>query len=558
MRRVGSDACATIVAVFLFTAMALAQQPKADPATGSIEGTVFDAVTGAPIRKAEVRLGGGFVQSGAPPADLRADTDGAGHFAFRGLTAGSYWMNTQHPGYGPPVRGGASQLTLQPGEQKTGIEIRLRPQASLSGHVSDEFGDPVRGCNVSVLQTQRSGGRRSLQGRNSVNTNDRGDYWVQGLEKGRYYVYARCFGEIEAPHPLMPVKDPRKPFMVYAPEFYPSSPDVKGATLVAMTPGVETRGIDFQVHRVPGVTVRGHIDAVDPSLLAGGNVQVQLLPPSLDPAEGAVFGAGMNRNTGDFELHAVIPGSYVLVASSFGRGPVSQTQIPIQVGTTPPDPIHLVLAPAPSMNGAIEVEGDNPTPPKSLQITLQPLGAMFFGQQPQAKVADDGTFTLAGVTPGKWRLYISGATFVKSVTIGERNVSPYAFDLTQGETGPIRIIASNKTGQVRVSASAAGSAALSFLLVPADPDRADTGTMRTVVSGNAAGPTTISGVIPGRYRLYAFTAADTWNQGPDVLKVLEGHSQLVDVGEGDTVQASAEPIDTDEVDDAIKEAQQAQ
>lgn len=91
-----------LCAAILLAATALAQQPlppATEEATGSIEGTVLDAVTGEAIRRAEVILGGTLTQ-GAPQADLRAGTDASGHFAFRALPAGTYWLNAQHANYG--------------------------------------------------------------------------------------------------------------------------------------------------------------------------------------------------------------------------------------------------------------------------------------------------------------------------------------------------------------------------------------------------------------------------------------------------------------------------
>ena len=544
-------------AVLLAASPALAQQPPqpaTEAATGSIEGTVLDALTGEPIRKAEVDLNGAGAQGGAQ-TNLRAGTDASGHFSFRALPAGTYWVNAQHPGHGAASY--PAQTALQSGEQKTGIEIRLAPQGTIRGKVVDEFGAPVANCPVSAIETQYTGGRRRLQPRSGAATNDRGEYWIQGLEKGRYYVSLRCQGELEAPHPLMPARDPRKPTLVYAPQFYPGVPDANGATRLRVTPGIETQGVDFQVRRVSGVTVRVRVDAPDPSVLQ--NVQVQLLPPSLDPSEGAAFGGGLDRRTGEVQIRAVTPGSYVLVAGAPGNGPPYHAQLPIQIGATAPDPIHLVLTAAPAISGTLEVEGDKPPALESLRVTLEPLGnVVFFFQQPQAQVNKDGTFTLPGVTPGRWRLSVSGVSYIKSLSIGDRDVSPYGFDLAPGAAGPIRILASNKTGlvQVTVSAVSGGSDPVNFLLAPVDPERLESGLMRASPAG-PGGQQVIYGVVPGRYRLFAFAGGTNWTmqQLPEVLKALESHGQLVDVGEGDTVQATAELIDAGQLKEAADEAQ---
>lgn len=542
-----------LCAAILLAAAALAQQPSppaTEDATGSIEGTVLNAATGEPIRNAEVELNGAAAQGGAQ-TDLTADTDASGHFAFRALPAGSYWLYAQRDGYEPPWENPPG-ITLLSGQRKTGIEIRLFPPGTISGRVVDEFGAPLADCPVNALQPRSQGGRRSMRVGGSASTNGRGEYSIQGLQVGRYYVSLRCEGELEAPHPLMPARDPRKPILAYAPVFYPGKPDADGATPVKVTPGIETRSVDFQVHRVPAVTVRVRVDVANRSLLQ--RVRVQLLPPSLEYHQGPAFGSNVDRHSGELQIRAVIPGSYVLVAQTSGNGPLYYAQLPLRVGATPPDPIHIVLAPAATMSGTLQVEGDNPPALERLPIMLEPLGGFVF-TRPMALANKDGTFTLADVTPGRWRLSLgpTGMPYVKSLSVGDKDVSPYGFDLAPGAGGPIRILASTKTG--RVAASAGGDGA-SFLLVPADPECFEWGPVR--LGGTASGgQATIQRVVPGRYRLFALNGTEGWSLQqhlPEVLKALEAHAQLVEVAEGQTVQATPELIQADQLKEALAEA----
>jgi len=552
-----SAACTRLFAAILLAAPALAQQPAAtDEANGSIEGTVLDAVTGEPIRKAEVNLSGAAAP-GVPQTDLRAGTDASGHFAFRALPAGAYWLFAQHTNYAYASAPGPARIALQTGEQKSGIEIRLTPQGTISGKVVDEFDAPVANCFVSALRRQSQNGHRSLVNRNGVATNDRGEYWIQGLEKGRFYVAARCGGELEAPHALMPARDPRRPTLVYAPQFYPGVPDANGATRLAVTPGTETQGVDFRVHRVTGVTVRVRVDAPGPSVLQNGNVQVLLLPPSLEPFETGGLGASFDRRTGEFQIRSVTPGSYViLVSTAPGNAPFYQGRLPLQVGATAPDPVRVALAPASEMSGTVEVEGDNPPTLESLSVVLEPLNNLPIPRPPQAHANKDGTFTVTGLTPGRWRLLLWGGPYIKALSIGDRDASPFGFDLAAGTAGPIRILASTKTGQVQAAvAAASGGEAINFLLVPAEPERLDGGLVRSAPAGG--GQATLTGVVPGRYRLFAFDAPPRWDfqELPEVLEALGNRAQLVEVGEGQTVQVTAEPIEAGQLKEALDENQ---
>src|SRR6266699_938074 len=72
--------------------------PPQDQATGkaSIEGSVLDAITHEPVKKATVALNGRM--------GLFAVTDASGHFAFRQLPAGQYNLFANSEKY-PPLQG---------------------------------------------------------------------------------------------------------------------------------------------------------------------------------------------------------------------------------------------------------------------------------------------------------------------------------------------------------------------------------------------------------------------------------------------------------------------
>src|SRR5436305_2102982 len=76
------------------------QQP-AGPATSSIEGQVFHGATGAPLKRASVRLVGigRRQQGGGMPSMLTKETDDAGRFSFTNLEAGRYSLTAERQGF---------------------------------------------------------------------------------------------------------------------------------------------------------------------------------------------------------------------------------------------------------------------------------------------------------------------------------------------------------------------------------------------------------------------------------------------------------------------------
>lgn len=523
-----------------------AQQPAATApeGSGSLEGRVVNQATGEPIRKANVRMGGQASQ-------LVAVTDSGGRFAFRRLPAGMYWLSADHEEFSAPdlMRGAPPQpITLGAGEQKTDLELRLIPQARLSGRVLDEDGAAVSGCGVSVMQHDYQQGRRWLAGRGGDSTNDKGEYRVRGLRPGRYYVFLHCSQELPAPHPLMPRGDPRIPQQVYAAQYYPGVPELTGATKLAVPAGGDVRAIDFQVRRIGAVKVQGHVTAPE----GLGRMPVVLMARSSAAGDTRDVGGGSTDETGHFTISGVPPGSYILAAGSYGEGQGGWGSLPLEVGSTPPDPVELVLSPGVEISGTVEMPRDSAEPespkpagprPAGPRVMLTPVEQMPLPPRvAEASVAEDGTFTLAGVMPGRWRLMLlNAAGYIQSLLIGGQEVSPYSFNVGAGAAAPWRIVIGNQYGEVAASITdtlPAGQGGVSILFMPENPAAAGSG-MEGETGPDAQGHATLR-LRPGRYRAYALESRAPWMymQWSELLEALASRSEAVNVEAGQQTSVS--------------------
>ena len=94
-----------------------------------------------------------------PPQPYSATSDQQGSYVFDGVDAGTYALTAEHAGYltTPYSIGGPassqSLITLKPGQRMTEVNVRLLPQAVLSGRVLDEDGDPI--SRATVMLTRR-------------------------------------------------------------------------------------------------------------------------------------------------------------------------------------------------------------------------------------------------------------------------------------------------------------------------------------------------------------------------------------------------------------------
>ena len=384
---------------------------------------------------------------------MNVTTDQSGRFVLRNLPPGQYWIAAQRPSFGNGSDSGR-QVTLAADEEKTGVEISLMPLASFSGRILDEFNAPIVGCNVNAMKKAGGVGNQRFGGGGSGQpTNDRGEYRVQDLAPGRYYVFARCNSELIAPHPLMALDDPRVPHQVYRAQFYPGTAEQSGATRISVAPGTEVKGIDLQMRRVNAFTVRGRAGTQEGNV-PGVPVNINLSGDGTALFAWNSFGAATDPQKGTFEIHNVPPGSYMLAAATMGEGPRFQARQRIEVGDTAPDPVDVVLSPGADVSGTIETEsrilGGAP------QVNLSSFDPTGMGSSSQATADNDGAFVLHGVFPGRLNLSVGNVPgYIKEFRIGDKQVNPQGFDLAAGTPGPWRIVMGTKVVKFRARSQAA-------------------------------------------------------------------------------------------------------
>ena len=513
----------------------------------SIEGSVLDAVTREPVKKASVTLNG--------RGSLNAVTDASGHFAFRQLPAGQYNLFARSERYpqapGQIDTGQQLSISIAADEQKQDIRLSLIPGALIHGRIVDEDGNAMPHCYVNAMQFRNTGNGRAVQQiSGSSQSDDNGEYRISNLPRGKYYIEARCNQMVPLPHAFVRRASATDlPSLAYAPLLYPGAADLAVAAKVDAAPGVDISGIDFHMAPQRAFTVRGHVGGAD------RNIQLNLAPTdSVRPHPGR--GARVNPSTGEFQIANVLPGSYELIGFAFDEGRSAFGKVSVEVGATPPEPIDLTLAPAPAINGSLSIEGDVKVPMNAVRVMMNPLASRpMMGPQPQAAVQSDGTFTLNPVMPGHWRLHVNGAPgYVKSVKEGDRDVTPW--DLEIG-TSPVqlKIVIGTKFAQVEASlaAQAAGNEPITAILWAANGDPG----IQQTLGMNPQSPTTIS-VQPGRYYACAFATAQPWMlmQNSVLRKALESHCETVEAAEGGTARVQVPLVPTEDVKQLVEKIDQ--
>src|SRR6266576_1656365 len=166
--------------------MAAAQTPEKEknPPSASaasepgfkIGGRVVDAQSGAPVAHAQVRVA---------PVTAReelktAESDDSGAFLFAGLSVGKYALSVQRRGYVAQAYlqhdVHSTSIAVGPGLESENIVFPLGREAAIAGHVTDDYGEPVRDARVMLFQAGLQAGQRAVFSRSAVVTNDLGMY----------------------------------------------------------------------------------------------------------------------------------------------------------------------------------------------------------------------------------------------------------------------------------------------------------------------------------------------------------------------------------------------
>jgi protocatechuate 3,4-dioxygenase beta subunit len=532
------------------------RKPDDLTATGAVSGRVM-TVRGVPIAGAIVQAYGrdNFMPS--------VESDARGRFLIDRLPPGDYRVLAFKRGFITPLPGQARSavdfllgdrstqdriIPLGRGQTVESIDLVLGRGASISGTIVDEFGEPMRDVDVSVLELRAMNGRTralrtSSQG-NSGRTDDRGQYRLYGLQPGTYVVQAVA-GDL-----LSPTNG-------YVPQFHPGTPNIDLATQTRVEVDAAASGIDLTLQPQPARRVRGTLR--DPA----GNPPDQALQVTLTRSSrsGGIQTEPPRTNTnadGTFAFNNISPGEYLVQATANARAEARANvaysqqfaEASVSVGGDDPPPLQMKLSRGATLMGRVVYEGiANLTAPYSA-VTLTAVPApvdrdpLLAANTSGFALLSDNTFEYRGVF-GRSFLSVrprDETWYVKAITYQGRDLADSSFDFGYTETfRDVEILVSGAGAAITGRVTDERAAPVRDYIVALIPTDRSKWILRSrwlkTSRSRQDGTFRLTGIVPGDYWVVAADRLDGTDvagdlQNPEVLDALASRAQRITLGEG--------------------------
>jgi hypothetical protein len=210
--------------------------------------------------------------------------------------------------------------------------------------------------------------------------------------------------------------------------------------------------------------------------------------------------------------------------------------------------VTVTVAAGPNIEGRILWSGPPSIKEDELSVSLR-TAEVNFGFDGQARVTQDGTFSLKDVAEGTYEVSVSGQSkncYIKRVQYGEHDALENGLTMIRGSPAALEIIISSRGASVQGRAldhESLPATGVWVVLVPRSASRAK-GRLNKSVTTDQNGHFDIRGIPPGEYKLFSWddVEQDAW-EDPDFLKEFEEKGKRVEFKEGDqrTVELNTIP-----------------
>ena len=517
------------------------------PATGGfrIAGRAVNALAGAPLVRARVTI----VDTRNPQRTEWTLTAEDGSFEFQKLGAGKYALNgakrgfisaayEQHGQYSTAIVTGAGLDTEH-------LLLRLDPEASLTGTVLDESGEPVRRAVVSLYHEDRQVGVPRIHKVRTEATDDQGAYEFYPLDSGTYFVSAVATPWY-AVHPTSaaagdgrnrPEAD-RSLDVAYPEAYYKDATEPDQASPIPLRGGDR---LEADIHLNPVAAL--HLIYRVPNQGRSPVSLPSLERPTFDGVEEVPHQSWESLAPEVFESGGVPSGAYTVTFP--GMGPESSSlelnldlkEDGQEIDVTRGEPGSRLKAWLHMLGGEM--------PQSQLMVELRNSQSRIVARQ---EVDAKGEAEFDDVAPGKYEVLVRGPqraySLVRVSSLGTESAGD-RINVTAGRSLEVSLLVAGSTTNVQGFATRNGHplAGAMVVLVPKDPEANRTKFRRD--QSDLDGSFDLLKVIPGAYTIVAIE--NGWDldwASPAAIRAYSRHAKTVTVGDN---QASMHLADAVEV-----------
>lgn len=190
-----------------------------------------------------------------------------------------------------------TMLEVMDGQLVEKIPFALPRGGVITGQVTDEFGEPLAGAQVSALRFRYMSGARRLMATGGGTTDDRGAFRIYGLIPGEYFVSGALRTQPMIGMGTSSVASSN--VEGYAPTYYPGTANAVEAQLIVMKVGQETTNVSFSLAATRLVRVAGR------AISSSGEPHVQAfvsVSRRIDTRCPSAFNGANTRADGTFQL----------------------------------------------------------------------------------------------------------------------------------------------------------------------------------------------------------------------------------------------------------------
>jgi len=531
-----------------------------------VSGTIL-SLTGGPVKKATVRLSLADPPLDQRPTSYSGTTDDGGKFTIEDVQPGNYTLQASKTGflsnrYGArtPSAPGAIISVAEDADVEN-LEIKLTPQGTVSGRITDQDGEPVPHAWVFLIHAVYVNGKKQ-DTHNRVNADSLGVFTFSNVSPGRYVLNAQPIQKAPGLEPGI------SDLQTYYPSVLDQADAAADAAAIEMRPGARVDGINVRLIRGKSYYVRGKVT------FNGAPVTAPLSIIVTNPGKFSSWGCRVRD--GSFVMNEQTPGVFTMEVLGGNapeplRGLVGRMQFTISDSDVN---VVFPLQQGVEVSGRLDADGEDwqsrfspgggapsdasaPIPRPTIRLT----SAQWRNGSTSGRANDDGAFQLSPAIPDDYLLDVAGlpkGSYVKSVRYGSGGASQ----------GPLRVESSAAKLEIEISSKGASingvlrgdkGEPLAGYVVSAWPKTPNLWSASHGVqfkTSDQRGMFEISGLAPGKYYVAAFEEIESGlRQYPGFLVKFADRAESVDLSEGSQATADVKAIPKDVIASQVQKLQ---